>query len=54
MIKNYDWRIGGSQDPQDPPLATPTARGLSDFAQFWYVGSLLVPEDPAIVEIHLP
>jgi len=25
-----------------------------DFAQIWYVGSLLVPDGPAIVEIHLP
>ena len=25
-----------------------------DFAQIWHVGSVLVPENPAIVEIHLP
>ena len=45
-----------------PPCGadTPTMRnaqarcGLPDFAQIWYVGSLLVPKGPAIVEIHLP
>ena len=25
---------------------------MSDFAQIWCVGSLLVPEGPTIVEIH--